>query len=87
MLEDYTVFDNKKEMAKANGRYLFELYKEGNILEDRHLRSNPSECVFFDMGKELKDGRIACQVPTKHIEKVGGKKEKLDKDKFKVVSI
>ena len=60
-------------MAKANGRYLYELYKERKILEDRHLRSNPSKCVFFDRGVDLIDGRVACKIPKKHIKKFCGK--------------
>ena len=87
MLEDYTVFESKQEVAKANGRWLYQLYKDGEILKDRHLRKNPKESVFFDVGEELEDGRFACKIPTKHSDKFGGKKEKLARIKFKKVKI
>ena len=83
----YRVFDNKKEVAKANGRWLYELYKDGEILKDRHLRKNSKESVFFDIGEELEDGRFACKIPKKHKEKFGGKEEEIERKKFKKVKI
>lgn len=77
---DYTIFNTKDDVAKANGRLLYNLQKEGKELKEKLKGS-----TLFDIGEELKDGRFACKIPEEHADKFGGKKEKLDKDKFKKV--
>jgi len=82
---EYVEFKNKIEVAEANGRYLYELYKEGNILEDRENRHNSKESVFLDLGEETEEGTFVCKIPHKHKQKFIklNKKVKLDKIKFK----
>ena len=84
-MEDCIVFDNLIEVAEANGRYLYELYKEGKILEGRKERYNSKESVFLDLGEETEDGKFICKLPKKHKEKFrkGKKATKKDKIKFK----
>ena len=79
---NYVIFDDKYEVAKANGRLLYEAHKEGEILKDRKLRHNSKESVFFDLGEELEGGKFACKEPKKHKEKFGGKAS-IGKPKFK----
>jgi len=85
-MKEYITFTNLDEVAKANGRYLFELYKNGEIMEDRKSRKDSSKTTLLDWGEELKSGEYACIIPAKHELKFKGnkgKKIKLAKDKFK----
>ena len=81
MLE-YKVFNTKDEVAMANGTLLYSLHKDGKKLKEK-LKGT----TMFSIGKELKDGRFACKIPKEYSDKFGGKKEKLDKDKFKKVKL
>jgi hypothetical protein len=83
-MEDYIIFDSRIEVAEANGRYLYELYKEGKILEGRKERHNSKESVFLDLGEETKDGKFVCKLPLKHQEKFRKGKSIRKKDKIKV---
>jgi hypothetical protein len=83
-MEDYIIFDSRIEVAEANGRYLYELHKEGKILEGRKERYNSKESVFLDLGEETEDGKFVCKLPLKHQKKFRKGKSIIKRNKIKV---
>jgi len=83
-LENYVIFQNKREVAEANGRYLYELYKDGEILKDRKGRYNSKESVLLDVGEETEDGKFVCKIPKKHWDKFRKNKHKINKNNVKL---
>ena len=81
------MFDTDVEMAEANGRWLYERYKESDFDKKKGEVVNPQLTIAWDYGEELKNGKFACKVPKKFINQFIGSKgirQTLSKDEFKV---
>jgi len=60
----YIVFDTHKQVAEANGRWLYARSQASEY--DRKLGTpvNPQITSAWDYGVEMLNGQVACQVPT-----------------------
>jgi hypothetical protein len=81
----YRVFNTELEVAEANGRWLF--YKDKAGIHDKKMGQvvNPQITSAWDYGREMLDGRIACQVPEMFADEFGGEEIELAEDDFTIV--
>jgi len=61
---NYIVFNTSREVAEANGRWIYARALAPEFDRKQGTPVNPQITSAWDMGKETLDGRIACQVPT-----------------------
>jgi len=60
---NYIVFDTHKQVAEANGRWLYARSQAPEYDRKLGVSVNPQITSAWDYGKEMLDGRVACQVP------------------------
>lgn len=79
----YRVFDNQDTLDTANDSWMQARCDDlvcDKIFGNEAARVQVTER--WDSGRELKDGRIACQVPTLWADSFGGSQEDLNDDDF-----
>jgi len=60
---NYIVFNTTREVAEANGRWIYARAMAPEYDKKLGVPVNPQITSAWDYGKEMLDGRIACQVP------------------------
>jgi len=73
MSKKYIIFDTQQEVSEANGRWLYELYKNKELLKNRKERKNSKKYTAFDFGSKLKNGKYAIRIPKKYKNVLKGK--------------
>jgi hypothetical protein len=81
----YRVFNTEIEVAEANGRWLYAKSKAGVYDKKMDQVVNPQITSAWDYGREMLDGRIACQVPEYWDDEFGGEELELTEDDFPVI--
>lgn len=78
----YRVFDTQQDVENANANWMQARSNAGIRDCKLGIPVTPEITQIWDLGRELIDGRIACQIPTMFTDQFGGIEEEVSKDMF-----